>query len=137
MALKPPTSLRQRGFAYENCGSYCIELYNFKRSFIVATSMKEAITVTIDADIHTWIKHNSRKKSQFVNNILRGAKDKWVSKVRIEEPKNDFYCPHCLTVSSQTPTMRGFRKIGYCMNKKCKNYGIEIPMLENTLEEEQ
>lgn len=99
--------------------------------------MKEAITVTIDADIHTWIKQNSRKKSQFVNNILRGAKDKWVSKKRISVNRIDFYCLSCDTVSSQTPAARGFRKIGYCLNKNCTNYGIEIPMLENTLGEEE
>ena len=103
----------------------------------MAEPMKEAITVTIDADIHTWIKHNSKKKSRFVNNILRGAKDKWVSKKRIKQDRVDFYCPMCLTVSSQTPTTRGFRQIGYCMNKKCKSYGIEIPMLENRLEDEE
>ena len=99
--------------------------------------MKEAITVTIDADIHTWIKQNSRKKSQFVNNILRGAKDKWVSKKRIKQDRVDFYCPMCLTVSSQTPTTRGFRQIGYCMNNKCVSWGTEIPLLETRLEEEQ
>ena len=92
--------------------------------------MKEAITVTIDADIHTWIKQNSRKKSQFVNNILRGAKEKWVSKTRINVNKIDFWCLCCDTVSSQTPTTRGFRKIGYCLNKNCKLYGNEIPIFE-------
>ena len=95
--------------------------------------MKEAITVTVDADIHTWIKENSRKKSQFVNNILRGAKDKWIAKNRIESPRSDFYCTICLAVSSQVPTMRGFRPIGYCLNKECTNWGSEIPLLEESL----
>lgn len=95
--------------------------------------MKEAITVTIDADIHTWIKQNSKKKSQFVNNILRGAKEKWVAKKRIDQPRIDFYCPSCQTVSRQQPITRGFRKIGVCINEGCKDYTHEIELLEVSL----
>tara|TARA_Y100000004_G_scaffold195578_1_gene262962 strand:+ start:1082 stop:1396 length:315 start_codon:yes stop_codon:yes gene_type:complete len=101
----------------------------------MAESMKEAITVTIDADIHTWIKQNSKKKSQFVNNILRGAKDKWISQKRIDIPKISFWCYACKTASPQTPSVRGFRQIGYCLNKECTNYGVEIPLMEKIVNE--
>lgn len=89
--------------------------------------MKQNMCVTIDEEIHSWLKNKNEMMSRLVNQILWKAMQKEIQQRALSRGEQttlfrDRYCPHCDT--TQTGTKE------FCMNKKCDKYcvGIEVIM---------
>ena len=86
--------------------------------------MKQNMCVTIDHNVHEWLKSKPEMMSRLVNGYLARAMMKEI-KNKLDEEANrpqDRYCSVCDT------TQTGIRS--YCINKECKAFGSIIEVIE-------
>ena len=93
--------------------------------------MKQNMCVTIDEEIHSWLKNKNEMMSRLVNGILWKAMQKEIQtralksgqqeQLPLEDPE-ERYCPSCETVQT------GIHN--WCKNSSCRHKGQEIQTLE-------
>ena len=89
--------------------------------------MKQNMCVTIDDEIHSWLKNKNEMMSRLVNQILwkamqneiqqRALKSGQQEQLPLEEPE-ERYCPSCDTFQT------GIHN--WCKNSSCRHKGQEI-----------
>lgn len=88
--------------------------------------MKQNMCVTIDEEIHSWLKRQNKMMSRLVNEILWKAMQKEIQTRAIEKGQQtrlelDRYCPKCDTTQTSAET--------FCINRKCPEHGIQIDVI--------
>jgi len=89
--------------------------------------MKQNMCVTIDEEIHSWLKQKNEMMSRLVNGILWKAMQKEIQTRALKTGEQttlpmDRYCPEC--DQTQTGTY------GFCVNKECAKYCYNIEVIE-------
>ena len=92
--------------------------------------MKQNMCVTIDEEIHSWLRSKPEMMSRTVNGILWKAMQKEIqtralkSGEQVTLPLEEYkrWCPACET------TQEG--PYNWCVNKSCRDHGVQIEVIE-------
>ena len=88
--------------------------------------MKQNMCVTIDDEIHSWLKNKNEMMSRLVNGILWKAMQQEIQTRALKSGEQttlfrDRYCPACDTTQSGTET--------HCVNDKCYKQFFKIEVI--------
>ena len=92
--------------------------------------MKQNMCVTIDEEIHSWLKNKNEMMSRLVNRILWKAMQKEIQQRALKSGEQTtlpkelfvFWCPTCENTQESWQN--------WCMNKSCRHRGQEIEVVE-------
>lgn len=95
--------------------------------------MKQNMCVTIDEEIHSWLKRKNEMMSRLVNRILWKAMQKEIQTRALKSGEQttlfrDRYCPACDTTQSGTET--------HCVNDNCVEKFFEIEAITGSNDHE-